>query len=106
MGVGAGLYMYDVVVKKFTFAISSPDEFLVVHSSKVVRLPVRHFLTTVVCVTFVARRICKPWLVLSMRVCLPRSVDALKPREPIVKQSTLDGSPETCVSAPKIERFL
>jgi len=29
MGVGAGLYMYDVVVKKFTFAISSLDEFLV-----------------------------------------------------------------------------
>jgi len=28
MGVGAGLYMYDVVVKKFPFAISSPDEFL------------------------------------------------------------------------------
>ena len=29
MGVGAGLYMFhDVVVKKFTFAISSPDEFL------------------------------------------------------------------------------
>jgi len=28
MGVGAGLYMYDVVVEKFTFAISSPDEFL------------------------------------------------------------------------------
>jgi len=28
IGVGAGLYMYDVVVKKFTFAISSPDEFL------------------------------------------------------------------------------
>jgi len=28
MGVGAGLYMYDVVVKKFTFAISTPDEFL------------------------------------------------------------------------------
>jgi len=28
MGVGAGLYMYDVVVKKFMFAISSPDEFL------------------------------------------------------------------------------
>jgi len=26
MGVGAGLYMYDVVVKKFTFAISSPDD--------------------------------------------------------------------------------
>ena len=32
MGVGAGLYMYDVVVKKFTFAISSPDEFLLEHS--------------------------------------------------------------------------
>ena len=28
MGVGADLYMYDVVVKKFTFAISLPDEFL------------------------------------------------------------------------------
>jgi len=28
MGVGAGLNMHDVVVKKFTFAISSPDEFL------------------------------------------------------------------------------
>jgi len=28
MGVGAGLYMYDVVVKMFTFAILSPDEFL------------------------------------------------------------------------------
>jgi len=28
MGVGAGLYMYDVVVKTFTFAISSPGEFL------------------------------------------------------------------------------
>jgi len=29
MGVGAGLYMCDVV-KKFTFAISSPDDFLLV----------------------------------------------------------------------------
>jgi len=29
MGVGAGLYMYHVVVKTFTFAISSTDEFLV-----------------------------------------------------------------------------
>jgi len=27
MGVGTGLYMYDIVVKKFTFVISSPDEF-------------------------------------------------------------------------------
>ena len=27
MGVGAGLYVYDVVVKKFTFAISSPNAF-------------------------------------------------------------------------------
>jgi len=27
MGIGAGLYVCDVV-KKFTFAISSPDEFL------------------------------------------------------------------------------
>ena len=25
MAVGAGLYTYDVVVKKFMFAISSPD---------------------------------------------------------------------------------
>jgi len=29
MSLGAGLCVYDVVVKKFTFAISSPDEFLV-----------------------------------------------------------------------------
>jgi len=28
MCIGAGLYMYDVVVEKFTFAISSSDEFL------------------------------------------------------------------------------
>ena len=28
MGVGAGLSTYVVVVQKFTFAISSPDEFL------------------------------------------------------------------------------
>jgi len=28
VGVGAGLYMYDVVVKEFTFATSSPDEFV------------------------------------------------------------------------------
>jgi len=28
MGVGAGVYLYDVVVKKFTIAVSSPDEFL------------------------------------------------------------------------------
>jgi len=27
MGVGAGLYIYDVVIKKFTFAISSRDEY-------------------------------------------------------------------------------
>jgi len=27
MGVGAGLYIYNVVVKKVTFAISSPDEY-------------------------------------------------------------------------------
>jgi len=29
MGVGAGLYMYSVVVEQFSFAMSSPDEFLV-----------------------------------------------------------------------------
>jgi len=28
MGVDAGLYMYDVVAKKFTYAISSSDDFL------------------------------------------------------------------------------
>jgi len=28
MGVGAVLYMYDVIVEKFTFAMSSSDEFL------------------------------------------------------------------------------
>jgi len=34
MGVGAGLYMYVVVIQKFTFAISSPDEFLYKRSPK------------------------------------------------------------------------
>ena len=34
MGVGADLYMYGVVVKKFTFAISSPDEFLLYTPSR------------------------------------------------------------------------
>jgi len=34
MGVGAGLYMYVVVVQKLTFAISSPDEFLFILSYK------------------------------------------------------------------------
>jgi len=33
MGVGAGLYMHFVVVQKFTFAISSPDEFLSCHAT-------------------------------------------------------------------------
>jgi len=28
MGIGAGFCMYDVIVNKFTFAISSPDQFL------------------------------------------------------------------------------
>ena len=28
MGVGTGLYLYDVVVKTFTFVMSSTDEFL------------------------------------------------------------------------------
>jgi len=28
MGIGAGLYMYNVIVKKFTFPISSLHEFL------------------------------------------------------------------------------
>ena len=30
MGVGTGLYTYDVVVEKFTLPISSPDEFLLI----------------------------------------------------------------------------
>jgi len=28
MSIGAGLYVYNVVIKKFTFAILSPDDFL------------------------------------------------------------------------------
>jgi len=39
MGVSAGLYMCDVV-KKFTFAISSPDEFLVLSCDVIVVSPV------------------------------------------------------------------
>jgi len=38
MVVGAGLYVYDVVVKKFTFAILSPDEFLFVLCSHILFL--------------------------------------------------------------------
>jgi len=34
MGVVAGLSMYVVVVQKFTFAISSPDEFLLIFSER------------------------------------------------------------------------
>ena len=34
MGVLAGLYMYVVVVQKFTFAISSPDEFLLSNAAR------------------------------------------------------------------------
>jgi len=34
VGVGAGLYMHDVVVEKFTFAISSPDEFFLLLSCR------------------------------------------------------------------------
>ena len=37
MGVDAYLYMYDVVVKKFTFAISFPDEFLLVELLSIVQ---------------------------------------------------------------------
>jgi len=39
MGVGAGLYMYDVVVKKVRFAISSPDGFLYLGASRLTYLP-------------------------------------------------------------------
>jgi len=28
VGVGAGIYMYDVIVKKFSFAISSPKSWI------------------------------------------------------------------------------
>jgi len=35
MGVGAGLYMCDVI-KKFTFSISSPDEFLFIMCQRLV----------------------------------------------------------------------
>ena len=38
MGVGAGLYMYDVVAKTFTFAISSTDKFLFAPGSTKMRL--------------------------------------------------------------------
>jgi len=38
MGVGTGFCMYDVVVKKITFAISSPDEFLYIQLQFKIRL--------------------------------------------------------------------
>ena len=43
MGVGAGLYMYVVVVQKFTFAISSADEFKLYFSG--VNIKVNIYLT-------------------------------------------------------------
>ena len=46
MGVGAGLYMYVVVVQKFTFAISSPDEFLLANVNDV-HVHVRYMLLPV-----------------------------------------------------------
>ena len=39
MGVGAGFYMYVVVVQKFTFAISSPEEFLLIFGGLLYRPP-------------------------------------------------------------------
>ena len=41
MGVGAGLYVCDVVVK-FTFAISSPDEILVFNVATIVHNIIHH----------------------------------------------------------------
>jgi len=38
VGVGAGLYMYVVVVQKFTFAMSSPDEFLLLLRQRLLRV--------------------------------------------------------------------
>jgi len=38
MGVGASLFMYDVVVKTFTFAISSTDEFVYFMLSIIIRI--------------------------------------------------------------------
>jgi len=42
MGIGAGLYMYDVVIEKFTFAIASPDEFLCKYT--MVKIPSNYLL--------------------------------------------------------------
>jgi len=39
MGVGAGLYVYVVVVQKFTFVTSSPDKFLL-YAVMVCKVPV------------------------------------------------------------------
>jgi len=60
MGVGAGLYMYVVVVQKFTFAISSPDEFLLVMP------PVKLLLDSCVGITPICPYIVKP----QDRVCI------------------------------------
>jgi len=54
-GIASGAHcvkvLEDVVVKKFTFAVSSPDEFLVFWQPIVKRLAVRY--RTVVCLLFV-----------------------------------------------------
>jgi len=45
MGVSDGLYMYDVVVKTFTLAISSTDEFLLLYLSKLLEEYLCFYLT-------------------------------------------------------------
>ena len=42
MGVGVGLYMYVVVVQKFTFAISSADKFLYTVSNLIMKMKGSH----------------------------------------------------------------
>jgi len=49
MGLGSGLYMYDVVVEKFTFAISSPDELLLAFLFGIV---CRYGYSCVYCISF------------------------------------------------------
>jgi len=49
MGVGAGLYMYDVVVKTFTFTVSSPDELILVELMYVHAFSLLRPVTSVCC---------------------------------------------------------
>jgi len=78
MGVGAGLYMYDVVVKKFTFAISSSDQFLLMQINVVYKSAVLKAIFAVSASRYNAFLVDKyTWLIINSTVHLLESRELL-----------------------------